>query len=232
MTLLSGTRAPNHARHLLFYHHKIDFVGNPLISSNEVEQVLPVHILDDSCMIDTRASNSEGQFVLSISVGFPVRVELSLDEGSNTCTIERSSYDGGHNRNDVENSPYEKFTTWVDMRWKTATYCLCRQKSELLSIEICDKRSGTIIKRDIWKDLPIETKLSIADDVKDAECPGAFRQSFTPTIFLARSSGFYQLMHMVGNEQFVIIWSPVFLYIMAFDPAFRFGYEDVDFSRE
>lgn len=168
---------------------------------------------------------------MSIPVGLPLKAELRLDEALSTCAVKRSRI----SQDREWGNSNETLPTWVDLHWKWASYRIRREAEKLLSIEICNKKTGDTLKRDIWEHLTREIKLSIAHEIdnrRDVVGTQWHKSNFTHADFLACATEIYSSIHMLGNEQFIIIWSPAFLYIMSFDPAFRFEYDEVEFPKD
>lgn len=167
---------------------------------------------------------------MSIPVALPLKAELKLDEVSSTCAFKRSRF----SQDRQWGNSNEMLPTWADLHWKSASYRIRREAEKLLSIEICNKKTGDTLKHDVWEHLTRKTKLSIAHEIDNCRYVGTewHKSKFTHADFLACISEIYSSIHMLGNEQFIIIWSLAFLYIMAFDPAFRFEYDEVEFLKD
>lgn len=118
---------------------------------------------------------------------------------------------------------------WADLHWKTITYR--RVPNDILSIEIHDKGNGKVIERKIWNDIPVETQLGILKGIAFAR-HGEDGYAMTMTDLLDCREDLLSRIHMFGNERFVFIWSDLFIYIMSFDPGFRFEYDHVKFPMD
>lgn len=81
----------------------------------------------------------------------------------------------------------------------------------------------------------METRLSIAHDIVNfwnaKHDRAQMLRTFTQEDFFARHSRIYLLIHMLRNEDFIVIWSPTFIY-MSFDSGFRFEYDEVEFPKD
>jgi hypothetical protein len=159
--------------------------------------------------------------------GFPNTTELQFDQLTDHVTVQKSIVPSRGPYPFVR-SPGEELPIFADLRWKTVTYRLPQEDPRLLTVEICNKRDGSHLRRDLWTDMHIETKLSLAHDIIDLD-----RAPFTEKDMEDDDTRYdvFQRIHMFGNERFVIVWSHAFVYIMSFDPAFGFEYDEDEISK-
>lgn len=208
--------------------YKFDFAGTSIYASTEAEQpqyrTMSIGLKNNISSIGSRR-----RFVISPEPD-PYSLPpdgLCLDEGTSQIVVMKSS-----SGTSSLSSPSENLHNWADLHWKAATYRLPRDDFGLLNIEILNKRNGCLVQRDLWKDIPVETKLSITKDILVFTSGNAYPGRSVLEDSHDRRQELSSSVQMVGNEQFVIVWSPVFLYIMSFDPAFRFEYDEVEFPKD
>jgi hypothetical protein len=74
----------------------------------------------------------------------------------------------------------------------------------------------------------IKTKLSLAHHIIDLDRAASTEEDMKDD---DTRYDVFQRLHMFGNERFVIVWSHAFVYIMSFDLAFRFEYDEDEISK-
>ncbi|TID23536.1 xanthine phosphoribosyltransferase 1 [Venturia nashicola] len=226
MTLLpeeSGEGNP-----IVLCHYRVDFAGTTLSPGTGLEMLLQEGMSVEPTN-NLRLIDHQRRFRIPLRGSPRFLGELYLVERDNHVIV-CDSFQGPQN----DTGHGEGLPDWADLEWKTASYCQCssyrQHQNELnyLDVEICDTRNGSRIQRDLWEKVPSAMRLSIAQDVLDPD-GDEYGDDFTVSNLVRRKDELLASINIIGNQDFVIVLSSAFIYIMAFDPAFRFGYEDVDF---
>jgi hypothetical protein len=214
------------------YRCKFDFSGILLDSSTEAEKLLFTKIRFDSQSPVRPMSNLRESLIPIKSLADDLFAhELYFDETSDQISLLESFKDKRDEVQDDETFEDEPRTGFhlANLHWKTITYQLVQD--DFINVEIHDQRNGKLIERNIWKDIPIETRLSILKDIAWGQGVDDL-EHMTMEDFLAQKKDLLPMISMFGNERFVIVWSTLFIYVMSFDPGVRFEYDHPNFSMD
>ncbi|QDS69702.1 hypothetical protein FKW77_009780 [Venturia effusa] len=209
-------------------HYRVDFAGTTLTPGTGLEMLLEEGMSVEPTN-NLRFIDDQRRFRIPLRSSPRFLGELYLNERDNHVTI-CDSFQGP--QNDTRHG--EGLPDWTDLEWKMASYCQCssyrQHQNELnyLNVEICDTRNGRRVQRDLWDRMPKDVRLSIARDVLDPD-GDEYGDNFTIANLVRRKDELLAAINIRGNQDFVMVLASAFIYIMSFDPAFQFEYDDVAF---
>jgi hypothetical protein len=154
--------------YIIICRDKVDFAGATMSFHEEEKHEFVRTSREVQSWLDIKRHDiwpisHQREFLIPIT---SLHCQLYLDEGSGRVATMKSL--AGDKTRLYSNMSREEMLEYADLHWKTITYRLVRDNAEFLNIEICNKRNGSVVKRNMWEDMSTKTKQSLGAEILGA----------------------------------------------------------------